>query len=225
MKTEDFLKILKNEIHTTVMATVDDAGRPVTRVIDIMLADDTTFYFITAKGKAFYKQLMEQKFISVSGACGGEGMDKKEASVHMKAVSIRGTVENIGSQKLEKIFEQNPYMKEIYQNEASRKALEVFCMTKGEGEFFDLSAKPIRRESFAVGTKAEVTVEKPKGYYITDACIGCRKCVAVCPQKCIDADKIPFKIHPENCLHCGNCLDACPAGAVKNEDTISKMEG
>lgn len=26
MKTEDFLKIIKNDIHTTVMATVDEMG-------------------------------------------------------------------------------------------------------------------------------------------------------------------------------------------------------
>lgn len=217
MKTGDFLEILKKDIHTTVMATVDGEGHPVTRVIDVMLTDDKTLYFITAKGKEFYRQLMEQKFVSISGACGGEGMDKKEASIHMKAISIRGIVQNLGNQKLEEVFEKNPYMNEIYPDKASRKALEVFCITEGAGEFFDLSTKPIRRESFPVGVQEENAGKKSNGYSITDACIGCRACVAVCPQKCIDADSIPLKIRQENCLHCGNCMTVCPVAAVKRD--------
>ena len=35
MTTKDYLEILRNEIHSTVVATVDGEGRPVTRVIDI----------------------------------------------------------------------------------------------------------------------------------------------------------------------------------------------
>lgn len=123
METKDYLRILKEDIHTTVMATMDSDGHPITRVIDVMLEDGNTIYFLTAKGKAFYRQLMEQKFISISGACGGEGMDKKKASVHMKAISIRGTVQNIGSERLADIFEKNPYMNEIYPNAESRKVL------------------------------------------------------------------------------------------------------
>lgn len=130
METKDYLRMLKENIHTTVMATVDREGHPVTRVIDIMLTDDRTLYFITAKGKEFYRQLMEQKFVSVSGAWGGEGMDKKEASIHMKAVSVRGKVQNIGGERLDDIFESNPYMRAIYPDQASRRALEMFCIAE-----------------------------------------------------------------------------------------------
>lgn len=215
MKTKDFLNILKNDIHTTIMATLDNDKHPVTRVIDIMLVDEKTLYFITAKGKEFYRQLMEQKFVSISGACGGEGMDKKEASIHMKAISVRGTVKNIGNEKLEEIFEKNPYMKEIYLEVSSRSVLEVFCISEGTGELFDLSTKPIRRENFVVGEKKEDSENKSNGYYITENCIGCKACVKACPQKCIDTDEIPLKIRQENCLHCGNCITVCPVGAVK----------
>lgn len=34
MDTKDYLRILRNEIHSTVMATVNEDGHPVTRVID-----------------------------------------------------------------------------------------------------------------------------------------------------------------------------------------------
>ena len=71
--TKDYLRILREEIHSTVIATVDGEGRPVTRVIDIMLTDENSLYFITAKGKAFYTQLMENPYIAISGMCGGEG--------------------------------------------------------------------------------------------------------------------------------------------------------
>ena len=218
METKDYLRILKDDIHTTVMATMDSDGHPVTRVIDVMLEDGNTIYFLTAKGKAFYRQLMEQKFISITGACGGEGMDKKKASVHMKAISVRGTVQNIGSERLADIFEKNPYMNEIYPNAESRKALEVFCITKGRGEYFDLSTKPITRTSFVIGEHGQDTGdagETARGYYITDACTGCGKCTEVCPQKCIDTDSIPFKIRQTNCLHCGNCKEVCPSEAVE----------
>ena len=52
METKDYLRILKDEIHSVVITTVDGEGRPAARVIDIMLTDDRSLYFITAKGKA-----------------------------------------------------------------------------------------------------------------------------------------------------------------------------
>ena len=145
MKTKDYLRILKDEIHSTVIATIDEKGRPVTRVIDIMLTDENSLYFITAKGKAFYSQLMTDPYVAISGMCGGEGTMKK------KAVSIRGKAVKIGSEKLKEVFRQNPYMAEIYPQEESRRALEVFQVAEGTGEFFDLSVKPIYRDTFVLG--------------------------------------------------------------------------
>lgn len=208
METKDYLRILKDEIHSTVIATVDEKGRPVTRVIDIMLADEESLYFITAKGKAFYSQLMENPYVAISGMCGGEG------TMNKKAVSIQGKAVNIGSEKLEEVFRQNPYMAEIYPQEESRKALEVFRVAEGTGEFFDLSVKPVYRDSFVLGTGRQETGQAG-GYVITDRCHGCRICYSRCPQKCIDMSSRPFVIRQEHCLHCGNCMSACPFGAVE----------
>lgn len=41
-------------------------------------------------------------------------------------------------------------MKEIYPDEISREVLEVFQIDKCQGEYFDLSQKPIYRQSFVV---------------------------------------------------------------------------
>lgn len=207
METRDYLKMLREEIHSTVIATVDEKGLPVARVIDIMLVDDDSLYFITAKGKEFYRQLTEKPYVAVSGMCGGEG------SMNKKAISIRGKVQNIGSRKLQEVFEQNPYMAEIYPTEESRTALEVFQIYEGTGEFFDLSVKPIFRAGFSLGN--EKGNEKAGGYFITDKCHGCRICYSKCPQKCIDLSVKPLVIHQENCLHCGNCMSVCPFGAVE----------
>ncbi len=126
-----------------------------------------------------------------------------------KAVSISGPVRNIGSEKLAEIFLKNPYMEEIYPTPESRTALEVFCLYKGQGEYFDLSTKPITRGSFAFGGKKL----RESGYYITDSCDGCGMCLEKCPQNCISPG-VPYKINQEHCLHCGNCFEICPQKAV-----------
>ena len=236
MVTKDYLRILREEIHSTVIATVDGEGRPVTRVIDIMLTDENSLYFITAKGKAFYTQLMENPYIAISGMCGGEG------TMNKKAISVRGKAVNIGSARLKEVFEQSPYMAEIYPQEESRTALEVFRVAEGTGEFFDLSVKPIFRDTFVLGgsteeegnqmgrtgedgqsrqngqesgwTSGNVSGQQG-GYFITDRCHGCRICYSKCPQKCIDMSAKPFAIQQEHCLHCGNCMEVCPFGAVE----------
>lgn len=125
METKEYLKILKDEIHSTVFATVDDNGFPQARVIDIMLVDDNSLYFITAKGKEFYHQLMDKKYAAVSGMTSGNG------SLNKKAISLRGRVKNVGQELLDKVFEQNPYMCDIYSSEESRIALKVFQLYEG----------------------------------------------------------------------------------------------
>ena len=116
--------------------------------------------------------------------------------------------------KLKEVFEQNPYMAEIYPQEESRTALEVFQVAEGTGEFFDLSLKPIYRDTFVLGTACE-SEKNAGGYFITDRCRGCRICYSKCPQKCIDLSVKPLVIQQEHCLHCGNCMAACPFGAVE----------
>ena len=53
----DYLSFLVHEIHTAVVATVDDEGLPVTAAIDMMDCDENSLYFLTARGKSFYDRL------------------------------------------------------------------------------------------------------------------------------------------------------------------------
>lgn len=45
MAYQDYLKILAEEIHSTVVPSLDETGRPSTRVIDMMLYDEKGVYF------------------------------------------------------------------------------------------------------------------------------------------------------------------------------------
>ena len=203
-EAKEYFRFLVEQIHTTIVATVDDEGLPVTAAIDMMDCDENGLYFLTAKGKSFYDRLIKRGFLAFTALKGKDTM----SSV---AISVRGKVRELGYDRIPELFEKNPYMHEIYPTEESMQALTVFQIYEGTGEWFDLSKKPIERASLTFGGSQK----KEEGYFITDACIGCGSCAAVCPQQCIDTSGIPHVIRQENCLHCGNCMTACPVGAVE----------
>lgn len=199
----NYLHYLEKEIHSVIMATVDDNGLPVTCAIDIMDSDENGLYFLTAKGKGFYYRLKKSGYAALTGMKGSD-------TLSCVAVSVRGKVQEIGNAPLKRLFEKIPYMNEIYPTEQSRQALTVFQLYESNGEWFDLSKKPIERAAFTIGNKQEET----QGYEITQECIRCKACQIVCPQNCIDFTVIPAVIKQENCLHCGNCFAVCKQKAV-----------
>ena len=204
MGSQAYLRYLVDEIHTAIVATVDDDGLPVTAAIDMMDCDEGGLYFLTARGKRFYERLTRRGFIALTALKGEETM----TSV---SLSVRGRVRELGPTKIPELFEKNPYMFQIYPTVESRSALTVFKIFEGTGEWFDLSKRPIERASFSFGGAEE----RREGYRIADTCIGCGSCVEVCPQNCIVADSVPYVIEQEHCLHCGNCMASCPVGAVE----------
>ena len=80
MTKMDYLKLLVDEIHSTTVATIGSDGHPQTRIIDMMYYDEEGVYFLTAKGKAFYDQLMDQQYVAIS------------ATKDKIAVSLRGKI-------------------------------------------------------------------------------------------------------------------------------------
>ena len=203
MDNNAILKFLEQEIHSVIMATVDENGLPVTCAIDIMDSDENGLYFLTAKGKGFYDRLKENGYAALTGMKGSD-------TLSCVAVSVRGKVQEIGNAPLQRLFAKNPYMNGIYSTEQSRQALTVFRLYEVKGEWFDLSKKPIERISFTIGNREK----EMQGYEITNKCTGCKACKSVCPQNCIDFAVTPAVIRQENCLHCGNCLTVCPKKAV-----------
>ncbi len=184
------------------MATLNEAGHPETRVIDMMLYDEQGLYFLTAKGKNFYHQLQEQGYISLSGT-----RDKR-------AVRFNGFVRNIGQKKLTEIFMENPYMAKIYPT-GTQKALEVFQIYQGTGEYFDISdPSHIERDDFALGESSL----RQLGYAVGPECIGCWKCLSICPQQCIAVRQDGrASIDRHHCLSCGRCAEICPVQAIQKQ--------
>ena len=54
----------------------------------------------------------------------------------------------------------------------------------------------------------------PSRWVATDACVGCRKCVEVCPVKNI-AMKDRQPVWGDNCMSCCGCYHVCPRNAVQ----------
>ena len=144
MKAKEYLAYVSDVIHTTVVATVDDEGLPVTAAIDMMDSDEDGLYFLTARGKSFYDRLTKRGYLALTAL-------KGEDTMHSVAVSVRGKVRELGPEPLSRLFEKNLYMAEIYPTETSRAALTVFKIYEGTGEWFDLSKKPIERAEFSFG--------------------------------------------------------------------------
>ena len=144
MQAKDYFQFIVDEIHTVIVATTDDNALPVTCAVDMMDFDDSSLYFLTARGKNFYDRLKKNAYISLTGIKGEDTMSRV-------AVSVRGKVKELGAGKVKELFDKNPYMYEIYPDEASQERISVFRLYEGTGNWFDLSKKPIFTASFSFG--------------------------------------------------------------------------
>lgn len=201
MNVQEYLEILRN-IRDCAFATLDRTGAPAVRIIDVMLVEERRLYFCTARGKDFYAELMANPAVAVTGL-------NKE----WQTVRLAGSAERLADSEqkamIDRIFQENPSMEGVYPGEA-RYILEAFIIADGRLEFFDLGKSPIYRESISFD-RAE---REEKGFCITEDCIGCGTCAAVCPQRCIEEGE-PYKIVDAHCLHCGLCFESCPVEAIE----------
>ena len=178
-------------------ATVDEQGRPQSRIINVMIASDEGMYIVTSKGKPFYKQLVDTGRVALSAMC-----------PDCQSLKFTGKVKMVDKKWVDRVFEENPGMKEVYPGD-TRYILDAFLIYEGSGEWFDLLNYPINRETFSYNAS-----EEKAGFEIQKNCIGCGSCIPVCPQKCITEGE-PYKIDPVHCLQCGACFEVCPAEAIK----------
>ena len=184
-------------------ATADEYGNPQIRNISAIHYEPEAMYFFTAKGKAFCKELLTDGRVQILG------YTKYKEMIRLSARAIP-VPEEEQRKWIDTIFDEQPYLSNVYPGDTRLLAGIVFQITDAEIEYFNLGVNPIFRESYTIGN-GHITF---KGYQITDACISCGKCLKNCPQKCIEAGK-PHIIHQEHCLHCGNCYTVCPAKAVE----------
>ncbi len=187
-----------------VFSTVDPDGSPQVRNISAIHYEPDAMYFFTARGKNFCRELLSDGRVQVLG------YTRYKEMIRLSARAI--PVPQEGQQKWTGIiFAEQPYLANVYPGD-TRKIGIVFEIRDAEIEYFNLGVNPIFRESYTIG-KGTI---RPKGYYITDACISCGKCVKICPQRAIEKGK-PCVIHQEHCLHCGNCFESCPVKAIERQ--------
>lgn len=188
-------------------ATVDSDGAPQIRNISAIHYEPDALYFFTARGKNFCKELQRDGRVQI--LCYTKYKEMIRLSGKAYAVDEEQQIK-----WRDKIFEEQPYLANVYPGDTRDIGI-IFCIDEGEVEYFNLGVHPIFRDIYPLG-RAPIETEKnipAKGYYITDACIGCGNCQTKCPQRCIDAGA-PFTIRQNNCLHCGSCYENCPVQAI-----------
>lgn len=183
-------------------ATVDGEGAPQIRNISAIHYEPDALYFFTARGKNFCRELMEDGRVQI--LCYTKY--KEMIRLSGKAYAVADAEQN---RWRDLIFEEQPYLANVYPGDTRDIGI-VFCIDKAEVEYFNLGVNPIFRETYHLG---DVEV-KEKGYFITDACIGCGTCQMNCPQRCIE-EGTPYVINRNHCLHCGSCYENCPVRAVE----------
>ena len=157
MTKMDYLKLLVDEIHSTTVATISSDGHPQTRIIDMMYYDEEGVYFLTAKGKAFYDQLMEQQYVAIS------------ATKDKTAVSLRGEYFDISNPS--NIVRDTIT---IGKTEAVQTGYFIgkecigckLCYSVCPQKCIDISSVP-------------VTINQ-------NHCLHCGRCAEICPKQCIE---------------------------------------
>lgn len=183
-------------------ATVDEEAAPQVRNISAIHFEGTDIYFLTARGKYFASQLKRDGRVQILGYT----KYKETIRLSGKAVEVP---ESEQKKWRDVLYQEQPYLENVYPGE-TKNIDTMFVIRNYTIEYFCLSTRPITREYFAVGN-AQI---KPKGYRITDACIGCGTCQGVCPQNVI-TEGSPYEIDANHCLQCGNCAENCPVQAIE----------
>ena len=186
------------------VATVDEHGAPQIRCISAVHYDEDSLYFFTARGKNVARELLADGRVQILVYTKFKEMIRLSGKAFPVADERQKTC-------IDAIFAEQPYLGNLYPGEKRNIGI-CFEIKDASIEYFNLGVNPIFREVCTIGNG----VEERKGYRITDNCIGCGKCMTVCPQNCIDrGEPKPYNIRQNNCLHCGACFENCPVGAIE----------
>ena len=144
---------------STSMGTVDAHGNPQVRIINIMHVEPEKgeIYFVTARGKNFYRELQNGKEVAITAL-----------TRYQEMIRVNGIPERVPDTRqkkwLDRIFEENQIMNNVYPGN-SRYVLEVFCVKKAVIEYFNLGVHPYSGNVIQSGKKpkeaADLWLQRP----------------------------------------------------------------
>lgn len=193
---EIIFKRLREQGGRVSIATVRD-GKPDSRIISLQRMSDGYIYFMTSKGKPFYRQLKETPYIAASSL-----IEDTHRSIRLRARAEECTEEAVYKEYAEK----NPGTMKMYRYNTD--LIVLFRLSQGNGEIFHLYRDDmVKRLRFAFGGDKTDKLS----YYISGKCSGCGVCFASCAEKAIymDGDG-KYHIRESDCDDCGICYTVCP---------------
>lgn len=147
-----------------IIDAVVAAGAPQLRNISAIHYEPDAIYFFTARGKDFCRELLADGRVQALG----HTRYKEMIRLSGRAVPVPQEEQ---ARWIETIFSEQPYLANVYPGDTRDIGI-VFVIRQATIEYFNLGVRPIFRETYSVnGGQAA-----PKGYRITDACIGCGRC-------------------------------------------------
>lgn len=141
---QEFLKFVVNEIHNAVISTVNSNNLPSAQVCDLLLTQNNKLYITTSQNNhPFFDNLNNSKEIVITGYKGNGTMDSC-------GFSIKGNIKNIHHKLIDKIFNKNSYLNEIYQDnlDKAKEELQVFEITPKQASYLDHRTNPIFYREF-----------------------------------------------------------------------------
>jgi uncharacterized pyridoxamine 5'-phosphate oxidase family protein/Pyruvate/2-oxoacid:ferredoxin oxidoreductase delta subunit len=183
------------------VATVDGDGLPQVRCISAVHYEGTNIYMLTSRGKNVAKEWEQDGHVQLLVHTRFNEMIRVSGKVEREP-------ENEQALWRDKIYDAQSYLTNVYPGN-TREINVIYALKDYTIEYFNLGVRPIDRFVYEVGSGKA----KPKGYQITDACIGCGTCISECPEDAISEGN-PYVINPIHCLHCGRCQELCPAQAI-----------
>lgn len=131
MEIQDIMKILEKDMKVAVFSTVDEDNQPHARHINIGVANEEGVFFMTSPKTNFYQQLQANPKIAITGFL--------EEEYLIQVIRIEGKVRKLGKEKLQEVLADNPYIDQVYPDEADRQSVQVFQLYTGEGFYHSLT--------------------------------------------------------------------------------------
>lgn len=182
--------------------------------------------------RVVYKWILDTDFNNVKEiynvmTCGGEigNADKYNQKLSkQKGFIHKGTFEIIMPENYIALFNtpSNDQAKEIVSKAKSAIKNIIYIISNNKETTYSPSLKDKFKSSLVNNAFYPMYVNAKK-FYVTNLCVGCGKCVTLCPLNNINLkDNKP--IWKNKCTHCMACISYCPTKAIEYGKDSSRKE-